>query len=105
VVCSLSLQSGYEGPTLIIHAALPSLNFLAKSSFQHSRHNTTPALNRRSLRWFGLPTCIGEPGGPTSIADTARFVLVSSTSPSLSFQDTPLIAEYLALLTDPWVAE
>src|SRR5262249_42225474 len=25
---------------------------------------TTPALNRRSLRWFGLPTCIGEPGGP-----------------------------------------
>ena len=35
---------------------------------------TTPALNRRSLRWFGIPACTANPEGQTPITDTARFV-------------------------------
>ena len=50
---------------------------LTRSRRAFSATLTTPALNRRSLRWFGLPTCIGEPGGPTSITGTARFVLAT----------------------------
>jgi len=38
---------------------------------------TTPALNRRSLRWFGLPACTANPEGQTSITGTARFALAT----------------------------
>jgi hypothetical protein len=36
------------------------------------------------------PRLHGEPGGPTSITGTARFVLATFYIASLSFQDTPL---------------
>src|SRR5215471_1075550 len=49
---------------------------------------TTPALNRRSLRWFGLPTCTANPEGQTSITGTARFVPTTFYIASLPFQDT-----------------
>ena len=35
---------------------------------------TTPALDRRSLRWFGNLRLHGDPGGPTPITGTARIV-------------------------------
>ena len=35
---------------------------------------TTPALDRRSLRWFGISRLHGDPGGPTPITGTARIV-------------------------------
>ena len=38
---------------------------------------TTPALDRRSLRWFGISACTATPEGQTSITGTARFVLAS----------------------------
>ena len=38
---------------------------------------TTPALDRRSLRWFGISACTANPEGQTSITGTARFVLAS----------------------------
>ena len=38
---------------------------------------TTPALNQRSFRWFGLPACTASPEGQTSIAGTAQFVLAT----------------------------
>ena len=48
---------------------------------------TTPALNRRSLRWFGISACTATPGGPTPITGTARivptiFYIIIITSPS-----------------------
>ena len=56
----------------------------------------TPLSGHTSLRWFGLSTCIGEPGGPTSIASTAH-VMTSSfyiVITSLSGRTTrPLFAE------------
>ena len=38
---------------------------------------TTPALDRRSLRRFGLPACTANPEGQTSITGTARIVLAT----------------------------
>jgi hypothetical protein len=35
---------------------------------------TTPALNRRSLRWFVLPACTVNPEGQISVTGTARIV-------------------------------
>ena len=36
---------------------------------------TTPALDRRSLRWFGISACTANPEGLSSITGTARLVL------------------------------
>jgi hypothetical protein len=38
---------------------------------------TTPALDRRSLRRFGLPACTANPEGQTSITGTARIMLAT----------------------------
>src|SRR5260370_10502525 len=62
---------------------------------------TTPALNRRSLRWFGLPACTANPEGQTSITGTARFVpttfyiaftLLSGRTTDRRFRRLPLLA-------------
>jgi hypothetical protein len=50
---------------------------------------TTPALNRRSLQWFGLPACTANPEDlPPSLAQHGSCRR-PSTSPPLPFQDTP----------------
>src|SRR6476620_836729 len=49
---------------------------------------TTPALDRRSLRWFGCSACTAHPEGrPPSPAQHVSLQR-SSTSSSLNFQDT-----------------
>ena len=55
---------------------------------RHSRHTTTPALDRRSLRWSGIPACTATPEDlPPSLAQHASCWR-TSTSSSLHFQDT-----------------
>ena len=49
---------------------------------------TTPALNRRSLRWFGISALHGDPAGPTSITGTARIVPTIFYIIITSLQDT-----------------
>ena len=49
---------------------------------------TTPALNRRSLRWFGISALHGDPAGPTSITGTARIVPTIFYIVITSLQDT-----------------
>ena len=70
------------------HVRLPAAHLTHSPAGLLTATLTTPALYRRSLRWFGLPTCIGEPGGPASITGTARFVLATFYIASLPFQDT-----------------
>jgi hypothetical protein len=50
---------------------------------------TTPALDRRSLRWFGISACTANPEGqpPSPAQHTSRQR--PSTSSTLRFQDTP----------------
>jgi hypothetical protein len=52
---------------------------------------TTPALNRRSLRWFGIPACTANPEGHTSITGTARSMRMIFYITLTSLQDTPQI--------------
>ena len=49
---------------------------------------TTPALDRRSLRWFGISACTATPEGPTSITGTARIVPTIFYIIITSLQDT-----------------
>jgi hypothetical protein len=50
---------------------------LTRSRRAFSATLTTPALDRRSLRWFGLPACTAGPEGQTSITEAARFMLAT----------------------------
>ena len=49
---------------------------------------TTPALDRRSLRWFGISRPHGDPAGPTPITGTARIVPTIFYIIITSLQDT-----------------
>ena len=51
--------------------------YLTRSRRAFSATLTTPALDRRSLRWFGLPACTANPEGQTSITGAARFMLAT----------------------------
>ena len=65
--------------------------YLTRSWRTVSATLTTPALNRRSLRWFGISACTATPEDlpPSQIEHVS--VRRSSTSSSLHFQDTPRI--------------
>ena len=52
---------------------------------------TTSALNRRSLRWFGIPAYTANPEGHTSITGTARFV------PTTSYIATTLLSGHTTI--------
>ncbi len=63
--------------------------YLARSWRAVSATLTTPALDRRSLRWFGISACTATPEDlPPSQIEHVSFWR-SSTSSSLHFQDTP----------------
>src|SRR5450759_3857120 len=49
---------------------------------------TTPALDRRSLRWFGISACTATPEGPPPSLAQHASCWRASTSSSLYFQDT-----------------
>jgi hypothetical protein len=49
---------------------------------------TTPALDRRSLRWFGISACTATPEGPPPSLAQHASCWRASTSSSLRFQDT-----------------
>ena len=62
--------------------------YLPQSRRDFSATLTTPALNRRRLRWFGLSACTASPEGPPPSLAQHASCCRSSTSPSLRFQDT-----------------
>jgi hypothetical protein len=63
--------------------------YLTRSWRAVSATLTTPALDRRSLRWFGISACTATPEDlPPSQIEHVSFWR-SSTSSSLHFQDTP----------------
>jgi hypothetical protein len=63
--------------------------YLTRSRRAFSATLTTSALDRRSLRWFGIPACTANPEDlpPSQIEHVLLWR--SSTSSSLHFQDTP----------------
>ena len=63
--------------------------YLTRSQRTVSATLTTPALNRRSLRWFGISACTATPEDlpPSQIEHVSLWR--SSTSSNLHFQDTP----------------
>ena len=60
---------------------------------------TTPALNRRSLRWFGISACTATPQDPPPSLAQHRSCRRSSTSSSLPFR-THMGAENSAVVVD-----
>ena len=63
--------------------------YLTRSRRTVSATLTTPALDRRSLRWFGTSACTATPEDlPPSQIEHVSFWR-SSTSSTLHFQDTP----------------
>jgi hypothetical protein len=94
------LSRGPDSPPV----SMPSTSFRCVSSGSHtfvflsltcpdhcrdvSATLTTPALNRRRLRWFGLSACTANPEGqPPSLAQHASCWRSPTSSP-LHFQDT-----------------
>ena len=65
--------------------------------------------NRRSLRWFGLPTCIGEPGGPNlhhwHSTVRAGDLLHRLHSPFRTHRRTADIARCTSAALSPWVTK
>src|SRR5680860_149257 len=53
------------------HVRLPVAH-LTRSRRAFPATLTTTALDRRSIRWFGLPACTASPEGQTSITGTAQ---------------------------------
>src|ERR1700694_3481012 len=62
---------------------------LTRSCRAFSATLTTPALDRRSLRWFGLSACTASPKGQSSSLAQHGSCWRPTPSPSLPFQDTP----------------
>ena len=63
--------------------------YLTRSWRAVSATLTTPALNRRSLRWFEISACTATPKDPPPSQIEHVSFWRSSTSSNLHFQDTP----------------
>jgi hypothetical protein len=96
-----SFVPGHEGPPVSVSSRSLSMRqqwfthvrllvaYLARSWRTVSATLTTPALNRRSLRWFEISACTATPKDlPSSQIEHVSYWR-SSTSSSLHFQDTP----------------
>ena len=85
---SMPLQSLSMRQQWFTHVRL-LVTYLARSWRTVSATLTTPALNRRSLRWFEISACTATPEDlPPSQIEHVSFWR-SSTSSNLHFQDTP----------------
>src|SRR3954452_12366953 len=94
---SLSMRQQWFTHVRLLIAHLPRY---PRDFYRNAHH---PALNRRSLRWFGISACTANPEGPPPSLVQHASCRRSSTSSPLHFR-THVGAENRVRISDqPWM--